>query len=121
MMQLCNEHVTIYTMRDIQLCETNCNLKLDSLTYEEEINLLFTWTLNSWIWWIHVGNGCLTNGIFKLNVIVIGVINKVNKSSIYFVEYLNFWYEKFGNTNFQSLHKTINIGLLPNLKYIIQS
>ena len=65
---------------------------------------------------MYVGKGYLGDGMFKLNVIVTNAINKMNKSSVYIVDSFNIWLARLGHVNYRSLHRMVNLGLLPKFK-----
>ena len=60
-----------------------------------------------------VGKGYLAEGLFKLNVFAYDVANNINKASTYVIESFNLWHARLGHVNFRSLHRMINLGLLP--------
>ena len=65
---------------------------------------------------MYVGKGYLGDGMFKLNVIVTNAINKMNKSSVYIVDSFNIWLARLGHVNYRSLHRMVNLGLLPKFE-----
>ena len=50
-----------------------------------------------------VGNGYLSGGLFKFNVIADAIINKINKAFTYLLESSTLWHDRLGYVNFKSL------------------
>ncbi len=64
-----------------------------------------------------VRKGYLSDGLFKMNVIAIVSINEnKNKSSAYLLESSDVWHEKLGYVNYGTLHRLINLNLLPKFQ-----
>jgi len=63
---------------------------------------------------IYVGKGYLTEGLFKLNVMVVDSMNKIVASS-YLLESNDLWHIRLGHINYKTLRKLINF----NLYYLI--
>ena len=57
---------------------------------------------------MYVGNGYLSDGLFKLNVMTINNNNN-NDSSAYLLESDNLWHARLGHVNYKSLQKMINM------------
>ena len=60
---------------------------------------------------MYVGNGYVSNGLFKLNVMTI--INKNNQSSVYLLESFNLWHGRLGHVNYDTLRRLINLDHIP--------
>uniref|UniRef100_A0A2N9F9L9 Integrase catalytic domain-containing protein n=1 Tax=Fagus sylvatica TaxID=28930 RepID=A0A2N9F9L9_FAGSY len=64
-----------------------------------------------------VGKGYLSDGLFKMNVMTIVPINEnKNKSSAYLLESSNVWHGRLGHVNFGTLHRLVNLNLLPKFQ-----
>ena len=64
---------------------------------------------------MYVGNGYLSDGLFKLNVMTINN-NKNNDSSAYLLESDNLWHARLGHVNYKYLQKMINMEILAKLE-----
>ena len=63
---------------------------------------------------IYVGKGYMSNGLFKMNVMtIVSDFNNKNTSSTYMLESSNIWHDRLGHVNFDTLHKLMNLELLP--------
>ena len=63
---------------------------------------------------MYVGRGYVTDGLFKLNVMVVKpIINKVNNASIYMLESSNVWHSRLGHVNYDTLRRLINLNHIP--------
>ncbi|KAL3339253.1 hypothetical protein AABB24_028076, partial [Solanum stoloniferum] len=62
-----------------------------------------------------LGKGYLTEGLFKLNVMVVDSINK-NSTSVYLLESNDLWHACLGHVNYKALHKLITLQVLPDFK-----
>ena len=63
---------------------------------------------------IYVGKGYMSNGLFKMNVMtMVSYFNNKNTSSAYMLESSNIWHGRLGHVNFDTLHKLMNLELLP--------
>ena len=63
-----------------------------------------------------IGKGYLSNGMFKLNVIMDDGININNKSiSVYMVEPEFLWHYRLGHVNFKRLHDMVKLYLIPHV------
>ena len=56
---------------------------------------------------MYVGNGYVSDGLFKLSVMTI--INKNNQSSVYLLESFNLWHDRLGHVNYDTLRRLINL------------
>uniref|UniRef100_A0A2N9EK44 Integrase catalytic domain-containing protein n=1 Tax=Fagus sylvatica TaxID=28930 RepID=A0A2N9EK44_FAGSY len=66
---------------------------------------------------ILVGKGHLSDGLFKVKVMTIVPINEnKNKSSAYLLESSNVWHGRLGHVNFGTLHRLVNLNLLPKFQ-----
>jgi transposase InsO family protein len=64
-----------------------------------------------------VGKRYLSKGLFKMNVMTIVPINEnKNKSSAYLLESSNVWHGRLGHVNFGTLHRLVNLNLLPKFQ-----
>ena len=63
---------------------------------------------------MYVGKGYLSNGLFKLNVIVVDM--KKDFASSYWLESKCLWHERLGNVNNKTLQKLINLNIFPNFE-----
>uniref|UniRef100_A0A2N9HXG0 Integrase catalytic domain-containing protein n=1 Tax=Fagus sylvatica TaxID=28930 RepID=A0A2N9HXG0_FAGSY len=64
-----------------------------------------------------VGKGYLSDELFKMNVMTIVPINEnKNKSSAYLLESSNVWHGRLGHVNFGTLHRLVNLNLLPKFQ-----
>jgi len=64
---------------------------------------------------IYVGKGYLTEGLFKLNVMVVDSMNKITASS-YLLESNDLWRIRLGHVNYKTLRKLINLEVLPKVE-----
>jgi len=62
-----------------------------------------------------LGKGYLTEGLFKLNVMVVDGINK-NSASVYLLESNELWHVSLGHVNYKALRKLITLEVLRNFK-----
>ena len=66
---------------------------------------------------IYVGKGYMSNGLFKMNgIIIVSDFNNKNTSSAYMLESSNIWHGRLGHVNFDTLNKLMNLELLPKFK-----
>jgi hypothetical protein len=64
-----------------------------------------------------VRKGYLSDGLFKMNVITIVPINEnKNKFSAYLLELSNVWHGRLDHVNYGTLHKLVNLNLLPKFQ-----
>ena len=70
---------------------------------------------------MYVGKGYLAEGMFKLNVIVINAINKNNNAYVYIVNFFYLWHTRLGHVNNRSIHRMINLNLLPKFNIDIHN
>ena len=64
-----------------------------------------------------LGKGYLSDEFFKMTVITIVPINEnKNKSSAYLLESSNVWHGRLGHVNFGTLHRLVNLNLLPKFQ-----
>lgn len=62
---------------------------------------------------MYVGNGYMSDMLFKMNVMtIISNINK-NTSSSYMLELSNVWHGRLGHVNYNTICRLINLKLLP--------
>ncbi|KAK1423986.1 hypothetical protein QVD17_19297 [Tagetes erecta] len=104
-------------------------LTLTNVLYVPEIrkNLVSGWLLNKFGFklvfesdkvvltksGVYVGKGYALNGMFKLNVMVVGEMNKTGTSSAYMLESSNMWHGRLGHVNFNSIRRLINLNYIP--------
>ena len=63
---------------------------------------------------MYVGKGYLADGLFKLNVMVTNALNNNNNNaSTYIVDSFNLWHARLGHVNKRSIHRMVNLNLLP--------
>ena len=63
---------------------------------------------------MYVGNGYLSDGLFKLNVMTVVTKDNLNKVAFsYVLESSNIWHVRLGHVNYKSISKLMNMGLLP--------
>ena len=63
---------------------------------------------------MYVGKGYLADGLFKLNVMVTNALNNNNNNaSAYIVDSFNLWHARLGHVNKRSIHRMVNLNLLP--------
>ena len=63
---------------------------------------------------IYLGKGYMSNGLFKMNVMpIVSDFKYKNTSSAYMLEFSNIWHGRLGHVNFDTLHKLMNLELLP--------
>ena len=66
---------------------------------------------------IYVGKGCMSNGLFKMNIMtIVSDFNNKNTSFAYMLESSNIWHDILGHVNFDTLRKLMNLELLPKFK-----
>ena len=68
---------------------------------------------------MHVGKWCMSNGLFKMNVMtIVPPIKNINKntSSAYILESSNVWHSRLGHVNYNTLRRLINMECLPKFK-----
>ena len=69
---------------------------------------------------MYVGKGYMSNGLFKMNLIIIVPpiknINNKNTSSAYMLEFSNVWHGRLGHVNYDTLRRLINMEYLPKFK-----
>ena len=68
---------------------------------------------------MHVGKWCMSNGLFKMNVMtIVPPIKNINKntSSSYMLESSNMWHGRLGHVNYNTLRRLINMECLPKFK-----
>ena len=70
---------------------------------------------------MYVGKGYLAEGMFKLNVMVTNAINKINNAFVYFVDSFDLWHAILGHVNNRSIHRMVNLNLLPKFNIDIHS
>ena len=60
---------------------------------------------------MYVGEGYLSNDLFKMNVMIVFPIIDNNKSisSVYMLESSNVWHGRLGHVNYHTLHRLINL------------
>ena len=64
-----------------------------------------------------VGKGYLSDGLFKMNVMTVVITNEnKNKSYAYLIESSNVWHGRLGHVKFGTLHKLVNLNLLPKFQ-----
>ena len=65
---------------------------------------------------MYVGKGYLSNGLFKMNVIIVfPTIDNDKGSSIYMLESSNVWHGRLGHVNYHTFHRLINLNLCLHL------
>ena len=66
---------------------------------------------------MYVGKGYLSNGLFKMNVMIVFPIIDNNKSisSVYMLESSNVWHGRLGHVNYHTFHRLINLNLCLHL------
>lgn len=64
---------------------------------------------------MYVGKGYLTEGLFKLNVMVVDSMNRIAASS-YLLESNDLWHIRLGHVNYKTLRKLINLEVLPKFE-----
>ena len=62
---------------------------------------------------MYVGKGYLTEGLFKLNVLVTNTMNNNKNTSIYIVDSFVLWHARLGHVNNRSIYRMVNLNLLP--------
>ena len=69
---------------------------------------------------MYVGNGYLSDGLFKMNVMTIvpKIINNNKISSAYMLESSDIWYGRLGHVNYDSIRKLINMELIPKFHIV---
>ena len=60
-----------------------------------------------------VGKGYLTEGLFKLNVLVTNTMNNNKNTSVYIVDSFVLWHARLGHVNNRSIYRMVNLNLLP--------
>ena len=63
---------------------------------------------------MYIGKGYLTDGMFKLNVIVSDAINK-NNASVYIADSFDIWHARLGYVNNKLIHRMIFLGCCQNV------
>ncbi|KAJ9556794.1 LOW QUALITY PROTEIN: hypothetical protein OSB04_011408 [Centaurea solstitialis] len=63
---------------------------------------------------MYVGKGYAMNGMFKLNVMVVNVMNKNASTSAYMLEFSNMWHGRLGHVNFNSIQRLSKLNCIPN-------
>ena len=61
---------------------------------------------------MYVGKGYLTEGLFKLNVLVTNTMNNNKNTSIYIVDSFVLWHARLGHVNNRSIYRMVNLNLL---------
>ena len=107
---------TLTLMNVLHVPEINKNLVSTSLLVKNGFKVVFVSdkvviSKND----MYVGNGYLSDGLFKLNVMTINN-NKNNDSSAYLLESNNLWHARLGHVNYKSLQKMINMEILPKFE-----
>ena len=69
---------------------------------------------------MYVGKGYLADGLFKLNVMVANTMTK-NNISAYIADSFDLWHARLGHVNSRSLHRMMNLGLIPKLDFDVKS
>ena len=64
---------------------------------------------------MYVGKGYLSNDLFKMNVMT-AIDNNKGTSSVYILESSNVWHGRLGHVNYHTLHRLINLNLLPKFE-----
>ena len=110
------------TLNDVlHVPEIQKNLKSGSLLSKKGFKLVFVsdnfiLTKNG----MYVGKGYMSNGLFKMNVMIvvspIKNINKKNTSSAYMLESSNAWHDRLRHVNYDTLRRLINMECFPNFK-----
>ena len=62
---------------------------------------------------MYVGKGYLTEGLFKLNVLVTNTMNNKKNTSVYIVDSFVLWHARLGHVNNRSIYRMVNLNLLP--------
>ena len=62
---------------------------------------------------MYVGKGYLTEGLFKLNVLVTNTMNNNKNTSVYIVDSFVLWHARLGHVNNRSIYRMVNLNLLP--------
>ena len=62
---------------------------------------------------MYVGKGYLTEGLFKLNVLVTNTMNNNKNTSVYIVDSFVLWHARLGHVNSRSIYRMVNLNLLP--------
>ena len=62
---------------------------------------------------MYVGKGYLTEGLFKLNVLVTNTMNNNKNTSIYIIDSFVLWHARLGHVNNRSIYRMVNLNLLP--------
>ncbi|KAJ9557464.1 hypothetical protein OSB04_012078 [Centaurea solstitialis] len=62
---------------------------------------------------MYVGKGYAMNGMFKLNVMVVNVMNKNASTSAYMLEFSNIWHGRLGHVNFHSIQRLTKVVVPP--------
>ena len=65
---------------------------------------------------MYVGNGYMTNDLFKMNVMTVKRDFNNNKAStfVYLIESFTLWHDRLGHVNNKTLKRLINMNLLPS-------
>ena len=110
------------TLNDVlHVPEIRKNLVFESLLSKKGFKLVFVsdnfiLTKNG----MCVGKGYMSNGLFKMNVMIvvppIKNINKKNTSSAYMLESSNVWHGGLGHVNYDTLLRLINMECLPKFQ-----
>ena len=62
---------------------------------------------------MYVGKGYLTEGLFKLNVLVTNTMNNNKNTFVYIVDSFVLWHARLGHVNNRSIYRMVNLNLLP--------
>ena len=62
---------------------------------------------------MYAGKGYLTEGLFKLNVLVTNTMNNNKNTSVYIVDSFVLWHARLGHVNNRSIYRMVNLNLLP--------
>ena len=60
-----------------------------------------------------MGKGYLTEGLFKLNVLVTNTMNNNKNTSVYIVDSFVLWHARLGHVKNRSIYRMVNLNLLP--------
>ena len=107
------ELVLIYVLHVPDICK---NLISSSMLSENGFKLVFesdkfVFMKNG----MYVGKGYMTNGLFKMNVMIVKRDFNNNKAStaVYLIESFTLWHDRLGHVNNKTLKRLINMNLLP--------
>ncbi|KAK9121512.1 hypothetical protein Syun_019129 [Stephania yunnanensis] len=62
---------------------------------------------------MYVGKGYLTEGLFKLNVVIVNSTGNRMIVSAYMVDSFNLWHARLGHVNKRSIYRMVKLNLLP--------